>query len=159
MIRQGCDGATVKSLSSSTPSVQVSSAANNFHILAKIVQIIQSTDIYPGLRHGEAQNKEPQAGWQGSPTDRRRLVSSLDSCYFQIFQNIFVRPQYFGSFYGHNFVTDSNIMKERIEKNCLEKLNNIKLLIFCMMPELNTRFEIESDHAKVIIIMIQIIEL
>ena len=58
------------------------------------------------------------------------------------------------AFYGHNFVTDSNIMKERIEKNCLEKLNNIKLLIFCMMPELNTRFEIESDHAKVIIIMI-----
>ena len=35
MIRQVCDGATVKSLSSSTPSVQVSSAANKFHILAK----------------------------------------------------------------------------------------------------------------------------
>ena len=131
MIRQVCDGATVKSLSSSTPSVQVSSAANNFHILAKNCAM-----IYPGLRHGEAQNKEPQAGWQGSPTDRRRLVSSLDICYFQILQNIFVRPRYFRRFYGHNFVTDSNIMKERIEKNCLEKLNNIKLLIFCTpVPE------------------------
>ena len=57
------------------------------------------------------------------------LVSSLDICYSQALQNIFVRPRYFGRFYGHNFVTDSNIMKERIEKNCLEKLNNIKLLI------------------------------
>ena len=94
------------------------------------MQIIQSTkSAYLGLRHGKAQNKEPQAGWQGSPTDRRRLVSSLDICYSQALQNIFVRPRYFGRFYGHNFVTDSNIMKERIEKNCLEKLNNIKLLI------------------------------
>ena len=100
-----------------------------FIFLQKLRQYYSTNSAYLGLRHGEAQNKEPQAGWQGSPTDRRRLVSSLDICYSQALQNIFVRPRYFGRFYGRNFVTDSNIMKERIEKNCLEKLNNIKLLI------------------------------